>query len=315
MTRSLWAAVAGALAFALTPGAALAAHGSPAVRSAGGGAHRDHPISLGGTARMGRPKLLAPGNGYERPAGSRQVRWLQQRLVRLGFRPGPVDGRYGPLTAGAVERLQAASGLVVDGIAGRHTLAMLSHMKHAVLAPGAGYEQRAGSRRVRGMQRRLRRLGFSPGPIDGRYGPLTMRAIRRFQHARHLPATGVMGRRTFVALNGGGRPQAPARRTPVTLPAPRVATPPARHRPQPETPLPVGLVLLALAALGLTATADGYRKTRRRIQAGRPGSRDSAGHHPGETSGPPVLTRPASRSSEASARSTARICGGRGGGR
>lgn len=272
MTRSLWAAVAGALAFALTPGVALAAHGSPAGRSAGDGASRHpHPMLRGEAVHIGRAQLLAPGSGYAQPAGSPQVRSLQRRLVRLGFRPGPVDGRYGPLTTGAVERLQAAAGLVVDGIAGPQTLAMLASMKHAVLAPGAGYAQPTGSRRVRAVQRRLRRFGFAPGRIDGRYGPLTMHAVRRFQRTRHLPATGVVSPRTSVALSAGRRRPVTPRRTPVILPPPPVSSPRVIPRAQPVTTLPVGLVLLALAAVGLLATADGYRKTRRRLRAGRPG--------------------------------------------
>jgi len=54
------------------------------------------------------------------------------------------------------------------------------------LLPGAGYQQPTGSGHVRALQRRLARLGFAAGPIDGRYGPLTTRAVDRFQHSRGL---------------------------------------------------------------------------------------------------------------------------------
>jgi hypothetical protein len=68
---------------------------------------------------------LYPGSGYL-PGGSPSVRVLQRRLAVAGFAPGPVDGRYGPLTERAVIRFQAASGLRVDGIVGPRTLARLT---------------------------------------------------------------------------------------------------------------------------------------------------------------------------------------------
>ena len=66
-------------------------------------------------------RLIAQGAGYSAPHGSERVRAIQRRLLRAGERPGPVDGRYGPLTEAAVERFQASRGLVVDGIVGDST--------------------------------------------------------------------------------------------------------------------------------------------------------------------------------------------------
>lgn len=43
---------------------------------------------------------------------------------------------------------------------------------------------------VRQTQRALRRLGFAPGPIDGRLGPLTRSAVLAYQGDRGLPRTG-----------------------------------------------------------------------------------------------------------------------------
>jgi len=51
---------------------------------------------------------------------------LQRRLVELGYRPGPLDGLYGPITESAVKAFQAAAGLVVDGIVGPRTRAALA---------------------------------------------------------------------------------------------------------------------------------------------------------------------------------------------
>jgi Putative peptidoglycan binding domain/LysM domain len=65
--------------------------------------------------------LLVRGAGYGSEAGSKAVRQLQLRLRRLGDRPGPIDGLYGPLTEAAVERFQRSHGLAIDGVVGPQT--------------------------------------------------------------------------------------------------------------------------------------------------------------------------------------------------
>jgi peptidoglycan hydrolase-like protein with peptidoglycan-binding domain len=65
--------------------------------------------------------MLAWGDGYGLPQGSRAVRALQLRLRADGFRPGPIDGLFGPLTQSAVRRFQRRHDLKVDGIVGPQT--------------------------------------------------------------------------------------------------------------------------------------------------------------------------------------------------
>ncbi|MBV2357745.1 peptidoglycan-binding protein [Streptomyces sp. J2-1] len=50
-----------------------------------------------------------------------QVAEVQCLLRRAGISPGGIDGMFGPLTMGAVERFQIRARLHVDGIAGPHT--------------------------------------------------------------------------------------------------------------------------------------------------------------------------------------------------
>jgi peptidoglycan hydrolase-like protein with peptidoglycan-binding domain len=69
-----------------------------------------------------------------------------------------------------------------------------------VLARGSGYDSAAESAAVRVLQRRLRRLGSSPGPIDGLYGPLTEGAVMRFQQRHGLAVDGIVGRQTKRTL-------------------------------------------------------------------------------------------------------------------
>jgi peptidoglycan hydrolase-like protein with peptidoglycan-binding domain len=154
--------------------------------------------------------LLALGDGYGQQQGDRRVRALQRRLRTLGQRPGPVDGRFGPVTEAAVVRLQRDSGLSVDGIVGPQTHRVLN-ADAPPLAPGAGYGQPGGWRQVSAVQRRLRALGQRPGPIDGLYGPRTQAAIERFQRTAGQPANGVLSRATAAALARAESGQ-PARR-------------------------------------------------------------------------------------------------------
>ena len=180
--------MAGLVGLAVVPTPALAA-GSRADRAARGASASAQPHGL---------MVLAFGSGYASPAGSREVRALQHRLARAGFIPGPFDGRYGRLTRAAVMRFQAARGLVVDGIAGPITLGVLG-VHGWVLYPGSGYAGN-GSTRVQALQRRLRGAGFSPGPVDGRYGPLTEAAVTRFQAAHGLTVSGIAGPVTLARL-------------------------------------------------------------------------------------------------------------------
>ncbi len=141
--------------------------------------------------------ILHPSTGER----VQRVTALQQQLSWLGLEPGPVDGRYGPLTTGAVTRFQQAHGLAVDGVVGPLTADAL-----AASAPerSASAHERATSdriERVKALQRQLGVLGLDPGPVDGRYGPLTTTAVKRFQQARNLHADGIADPRTQQALH------------------------------------------------------------------------------------------------------------------
>lgn len=58
-----------------------------------------------------------------------------------------------------------------------------------------------GGTQVRAVQESLNYLGYSAGRIDGDYGPITERAVRRFQMKRDLYVDGEFGPKTTSALN------------------------------------------------------------------------------------------------------------------
>jgi peptidoglycan L-alanyl-D-glutamate endopeptidase CwlK len=53
-----------------------------------------------------------------RGARGAEVKLLQERLATAGFRPGDLDGRFGPATEAALLAFQQASDLLPDGVAG-----------------------------------------------------------------------------------------------------------------------------------------------------------------------------------------------------
>jgi hypothetical protein len=179
-----------------------------------------------------------------------------------------------------------------------------------------GYVRPGGSRRVREVQRRLDRLGYRLGRVDGLFGPRTEQAAIRFQRRNGLAADGLVGRRTLRAirrrddarLSAGDQveqPRAvesPAPQPPVPPPASRApeplsdAAPPARDIPW----LAIGL-LAAIAVAGLLAVAARHRR--------RPGAPQQIETTPRrelvaqvETSPPPRFTRSAQRRALGAAR-------------
>jgi peptidoglycan hydrolase-like protein with peptidoglycan-binding domain/DNA invertase Pin-like site-specific DNA recombinase len=197
--------------------------------------------------------LLQLGAGYASPGEAPRVRALQRKLRALGWRPGPVDGLFGPRTEREVLRFQQAVGLEVDGIVGPRTRRALERASRSTLQRGAGYADPAGSHRVRKLQRQLRRAGMRPGPVDGLFGPLTEAAVIRLQRSRGLPRSGVVDARTERALSVERPGREPAR--PVgSLPEPSGSRAPTIIVKTPTEP-PAGdgawLVLTALLATAL----------------------------------------------------------------
>jgi peptidoglycan hydrolase-like protein with peptidoglycan-binding domain len=60
---------------------------------------------------------------------------------------------------------------------------------------------------IKSLQRELQRAGYDPGVADGKMGPATQRALRRFQEAHGLHPTGDPDIPTLTKLLGHGLPQ------------------------------------------------------------------------------------------------------------
>ena len=114
------AALAAALTLITAPPAAGAGSDPPAAAGWHGREIRDPlPTPVRDTARQFPRGWSAGGvglgSGLVRPSGSTRVREVQRRLVRRGYRPGPIDGRFGPRTRAAVIWFQTKHGLPRTG--------------------------------------------------------------------------------------------------------------------------------------------------------------------------------------------------------
>jgi peptidoglycan hydrolase-like protein with peptidoglycan-binding domain len=138
-----------------------------------------------------------------------KVAEVQRLLQAAGIPTGPVDGDFGPMTQAAVRRFQQARGLAVDGVVGPKTWEALRGAGGASRTPTARPVLREGDMGadVEVLQRQLLRHGFTPGDIDGQFGPQTRRSLVAFQRAKGLNADGVAGPSTWLALEGQVTPR------------------------------------------------------------------------------------------------------------
>jgi len=83
--------------------------------------------------------------------------------------------------------------------------AQATQVKPAESAPAPAPEPAGETMTVAEMQKRLAELGYQPGPADGVAGKKTLDALKKFQHANHLPATGTLDNETMRRLRSAKR--------------------------------------------------------------------------------------------------------------
>jgi peptidoglycan hydrolase-like protein with peptidoglycan-binding domain len=79
-------------------------------------------------------------------------------------------------------------------------VAVASAQTPATAAPAAVASSRPDSQSVRNAQQTLEALKLDPGPADGLLGPRTKAAVKRFQEAEKLSATGTLDAQTRARL-------------------------------------------------------------------------------------------------------------------
>jgi len=143
------------------------------------------------------------------------VRVLQDYLTRAGY-PTPIAGIFGPQTLHNVKRFQRAHHMAIDGVVGPGTSSALrtvaarrAHAQERAAEDGGdGGSEHMGDRTlkkgmrgqdVRVLQDYLTRAGIAT-PVDGVFGPGTLRNVKRFQRTHGLTVDGVVGSGTVAAL-------------------------------------------------------------------------------------------------------------------
>jgi peptidoglycan hydrolase-like protein with peptidoglycan-binding domain len=183
------------------------------------------------------------GTGLSRPGGSERVREVQQRLWKLGFQPGPVDGKFGPATRAAVQWFQIKHGFKPNGVVDLRTLALLQ--QRTGVSPDTSREPGRGARPAEGGHTPQPQPAGQPaergsqrpaGEHGGTSAPLGLIAVALLLLAAPL-AFGAMRRRQAEP-----RQKAPKQRRPVALTREQAHGPTPQTDPvrPPERPIAIG---------------------------------------------------------------------------
>ncbi len=170
-------------------------------------------LKIGSSSKKTTPKSTESSDGTCSVGDKGEaVKIVQKKLKSLGYYTGSIDGDYGNGTKKAVLAFQKNNGLKQTGNVNSATLKKLKSgnakkagsssketEKKSTSSDGTCSVGDKGSA-VREVQRRLKKLGYLAGEVDGDYGNGTKRAVIAFQKRNGLKQTGSVNSATLKKL-------------------------------------------------------------------------------------------------------------------
>ena len=122
---------------------------------------------------------------------SQGTKTVQRNLNTLGYDAGPVDGKRGPRTKAAVKAFKTDWGLPKDTIWGKNAKKKANQILGLRKKPGLLVDGDFGPLTIATLQWVLKAAGNYAGRIDGKFGPNSKKAYKRFLKAKGFDRKGL----------------------------------------------------------------------------------------------------------------------------
>ncbi len=117
---------------------------------------------------------------------------------------GAAIGAGAGAAVGAATGIGPVTGAVIGGVAGGATGVLTTPSQASVGKPVYKGSTGGGDATVRDIQAGLQRLGYNPGPADGRMGPKTAAAIRKYQQDNGMTVDGQPSQAVLDSIQAKG---------------------------------------------------------------------------------------------------------------
>ena len=154
-------------------------------------------LSIANPVHAATPAVTAL-QGLSTGSTGEAVKALQEALISRGIDvKGGADGRFGPMTLAALNEFQRSVGLEITSSVDEATAIAVG----TKVSPLTGLAKGRFGEDVVALQQHLISAGFTPkGGADGHFGPATEAALKAYQEAEGLAASGVADEVTVAHL-------------------------------------------------------------------------------------------------------------------
>jgi len=171
----------------------------PQQSTVSGAAEKDNRIGAGSLAAPRRNEPRTRQTRTSQPP-KRVVRAIQRELNRRGYDAGPVNGEIGLQVRAAVLAYEFDKQMPLTGAPDEAILKSLLFSVGERREPGSAARFERREALIADVQTMLANLGYGAGAVNGRLGPRTREAIRRFQNDRGLGSTGRLTARVLLEM-------------------------------------------------------------------------------------------------------------------